>query len=405
MFYSYDEDPIGVPLDKDKKVTLTQIPLFKNIKRWESAFLVNEGNGELTPIEKDMRAFRPAKGSKFAVLFYTKKETQRQLHSLRDDKFSFQHDSASESIFGLAMSRAVPFWNIFPKIFLLLSRFEKDLELESDIEKFKYLICPGSLNASLLQMALSINAFVKLQLVYADTLSTEQDRDSNHFSTSLNYLNNLNLEVDDFIRALSNYLRKNKQDAATVSLISQFTELERHDKKVKEEEEKYKIRPSREINSIKISEIFGDDRCIAEDLKSLVYQRIALTTIFNAVDEIMSNDEPNVPKILILLKFLKELISSEIIHFIHANAFEENKKANSTEHIDCDDEHIDEQYKKLYELWKLVGLSSQPFSNSEDVSLEWSSLKEEILNIQRVAETAFHEIMNSTIQKEEDESD
>ncbi|KAE9547449.1 hypothetical protein FO519_009337, partial [Halicephalobus sp. NKZ332] len=208
-----------------------------------------------------------------------------------------------------------------------------------------------------------------------------------HYTRSLTYLLKIKSEVNDCINVLINYLRENEQNEATVNLVTELKGLEQQDKKVQDELDDYKNgKDVSELVKTKGTTIFShDDKKVKEDFKELAAQRNILNSIFSSVKPMILQEEFDIAKVLYLLKLVKQLICAEISHFIRAEAI--------YKHEDDELDYIKKKYEKLFEMWRVVGAAISLIVDLDRNTGDWSPLKEEILNIQRVAEAGFYEMV------------
>jgi len=414
IFYSGNVAPFYADIDPDKNVYFDTIDIFKDRGIWTSAFVISESDGKLTRVTE--RTNIPSqKGEKYTLLFYAKEKPHQQLRTLHKKTTIMTLDSDIKSLSKISMASAIIYWIAFPRIFFVLSRIESEFPLNNDIKDFKFLICPRSLKASLFQMAVSINFFVKLQILNAANVFRNRQMRATHFSDSLSSLTKLRSETNDFINAIMGYLRENKEEESTILLISKLRELEQQDKRVENEEEEYKKKKStKELIGYDVSKIFCKDENPENDLQQLISQRFVLKTIFESVEKMITNENFDITEILNLLKLLKELICNEISHFLHMRATyehdtggknksqnqdkgsDESSEESSEEDLDEDLSPIKEHYESLYQMWRLTGAAYPLTINFSQQSDNWDLLKDDIINIQRITETSFHELMNES---------
>ena len=296
----------------------------------------------------------------------------------------------AQSLSGISMTRAIVFWIAFPRILFVSDNITEDVNMENDITQFNALICPGSLKASFFQIAISINNFVELQFsnsnAFLDTKKIMQD----HWENSLACLTKIQSEVNELIKVLTDHLRKHQQNKDTILLVSQLKKLDQCDIEIENQQKEYKVvKTAKELSTIDHPKIFGDEKNLKIDLQELVEQRDILDNILRYVDEIVNDDKFDIPKSLNILKFLKELVCTEIIHFTNADAI------HKCEDPDDDLDHFQSQYEGLYEIWRIIGATYSLVINFREECHDWHLMKERILMVQHMVETGFHEVMNS----------
>ena len=391
IFYLCNNQPFEAKLDANGKVYLLNIPFFKNMNKWTSAYLLDESDRKLLPLDKSTKIISLEKGKTYEILFHSD-EDNRQLKSLEGHTTLFPPEEDVKSLFGISMAEAIIFWITFPRIFAALSNITEDLKIENDMKDFHFLICPGSLKTSIFQLALSLNNFMKIQLFNSEFFLYERQMNLDNLEASLNCLTTIKSEIDELIKILTEYLRKTQQNKTTILLINELNKLKKYEKMILSEQEQYDmVNAAQNLYVIDSSKIFGNERYLVKHLEQIINQRKILDYIYENIDEMVENDTFNIFKVLNLLKLLKELAYSEIIHFIHANVINKYK--------DCDNElhHFKLQYGDLYEIWRITGATYLlPINFDNDVD-DWESMKKEILDAQRVIETSFHEIMCSPL--------
>uniref|UniRef100_A0AC34QMH3 Uncharacterized protein n=1 Tax=Panagrolaimus sp. JU765 TaxID=591449 RepID=A0AC34QMH3_9BILA len=402
---------------------VTRIP-FRNANRWGSKFLVDD-KGKVTEFTDDgFEAF----SEHYYLLYYDQTAPQ-----MAEPDIQLLAKPRQTSLEGMTLTNAAVFWVLFVRGFACLSKTNNDLVLDlekEDLKDCKALICAKSCKANLFQIASSINYLMAKHVDYISNYHEMSGKPVQWVHDFLKQIEKIDAETTEFIHVLATHLKNTEPNEATVKVIMELDDLKRLDSDNRLEgcraealEYDEDADNPLEINDQIIDKVARTSTAfvwprsrhtdahlhIAVFLQSFTKNRSYLKEITALIDEMAVDPNLDVTKLLSLLKFFKQLISSTKRSWISLLMFwtvvgrlrnsqslsdlvrPPNRQQGRFEPIFLD-------FEKMLSVWRAVG-SALPLAVNmnrvTDCSRDWDDMKTQIFDAQYRAEIAFHQAVIS----------